>query len=56
MYKTLALQSLFLMNNLNYVVRSMQSYGSSQLLPEEWVSRHRALVNMYKTNYLMVWK
>jgi len=52
MYKEVALQNLFLMNNLNYVVGSMQSYGSSQLLPEEWVSRHRALVNTYKSQYL----
>ena len=54
MYKEVALQNLFLMNNLNYVVGSMQSYGSTQLLPEEWVSRHRALVNTYKSQYLKV--
>eukprot|EP00873_Tetraselmis_striata_P012678 jgi/Tetstr1/432942/TSEL_022280.t1 len=53
-YKDEALQQLFLMNNLNYVVTSMQSYGSSQLLPEDWVSRHRALVATYRVGYLKV--
>jgi hypothetical protein len=53
-YKDEALQNLFLMNNLNYVVTSMQSYGSSKLLPEDWVSRHRALVATYRVGYLKV--
>jgi len=53
-YKDQALTHLFLMNNIHYMVRSVRRSEAKDLLGDDWVQRHRRIVqqnaNSYKRN------
>ncbi|KAE8037986.1 hypothetical protein FH972_010534 [Carpinus fangiana] len=53
-YKDHALTHLFLMNNIHYMVRSVRRSEAKDLLGDDWVQRHRRIVqqnaNSYKRN------
>ncbi|XP_054782248.1 exocyst complex component EXO70A1-like [Prosopis cineraria] len=51
-YRDQALTHLFLMNNIHYIVRSVRRSEAKDLLGDDWVQRHRRIVqqnaNLYK--------
>ncbi|CAI5953363.1 unnamed protein product [Closterium sp. NIES-64] len=52
LYKDLALTQLFLMNNKHYIVRSIRkSEQARQLVGEEWIQRHRKIVQQHQAMY-----
>ncbi|KAI3734600.1 hypothetical protein L6452_14072 [Arctium lappa] len=50
-YKDLALTNLFLMNNIHYMVRSVRRSEAKDLLGDDWVQRHRRVVQQHANQY-----
>ncbi|KAK4283995.1 hypothetical protein QN277_000889 [Acacia crassicarpa] len=50
-YKDLALTHLFLMNNIHYIVRSVRRSEAKDLLGDDWVQRHRRIVQQHANHY-----
>lgn len=50
-YKDHALGILFLMNNINYIVRSIRSSEVKDLFGDDWVQRRRRTVQQHATQY-----
>ncbi|XP_068662339.1 exocyst complex component EXO70A1-like isoform X2 [Aristolochia californica] len=53
-YKDTALTQLFLMNNINYMVRSVRRSEAKDLLGDDWVQRHRRIVQQHANQYKRV--
>lgn len=50
-YKDAALTQLFLMNNIHYIVRSVRRSEAKDLLGDDWVQRHRRIVQQHANQY-----
>lgn len=50
-YKDTALTHLFLMNNIHYMVRSVRRSEAKDLLGDDWVQRHRRIVQQHANQY-----
>ncbi|KAL6989206.1 hypothetical protein U1Q18_014959 [Sarracenia purpurea var. burkii] len=50
-YKDPALTQLFLMNNIHYIVRSVRRSEAKDLLGDDWVQRHRRIVQQHANQY-----
>lgn len=50
-YKDSALTHLFLMNNIHYMVRSVRRSEAKDLLGDDWVQRHRRIVQQHANQY-----
>ncbi|KAK6929041.1 Exocyst complex subunit Exo70, C-terminal [Dillenia turbinata] len=50
-YKDPALSHLFLMNNIHYIVRSVRRSEAKDLLGDDWVQRHRRVVQQHANQY-----
>ncbi|GJZ59915.1 exocyst complex component EXO70A1-like protein [Tanacetum coccineum] len=50
-YKEPALTNLFLMNNIHYMVRSVRRSEAKDLLGDDWVQRHRRIVQQHANQY-----
>ncbi|KAK4371344.1 hypothetical protein RND71_010819 [Anisodus tanguticus] len=50
-YKDTALTHLFLMNNNHYMVRSVRRSEAKDLLGDDWVQRHRRVVQKHANQY-----
>ncbi|KAJ0973349.1 hypothetical protein J5N97_021308 [Dioscorea zingiberensis] len=50
-YKDQALTNLFLMNNIHYMVRSVRRFEAKDILGDDWVQRHRRIVQQYANQY-----
>ena len=46
-YKNKALSALFLMNNVHYMVKTVESSPSLAVIGEEWIEQHKDQVSMY---------
>ena len=46
------LQCFFLMNNLHFVDKQMESLQLSELLGHSWVQEHRELIDRYMETYV----
>ncbi|KAL5976493.1 hypothetical protein ACLOJK_020826 [Asimina triloba] len=53
-YKDPALTHLFLMNNIHYMVRSVRRSEAKDLLGDDWVQRHRRIVQQHANQYKRV--
>ncbi|XP_010246859.1 PREDICTED: exocyst complex component EXO70A1-like isoform X2 [Nelumbo nucifera] len=53
-YKDPALTQLFLMNNIHYMVRSVRRSEAKDLLGDDWVQRHRRVVQQHANQYKRV--
>ncbi|XP_058109084.1 exocyst complex component EXO70A1-like isoform X3 [Magnolia sinica] len=53
-YKDPALTQLFLMNNIHYMVRSVRRSEAKDLLGDDWVQRHRRIVQQHANQYKRV--
>ncbi|CAI9759829.1 unnamed protein product [Fraxinus pennsylvanica] len=50
-YKDPSLTHLFLMNNIHYMVRSVRRSEAKDLLGDDWVQRHRRVVQQHANQY-----
>ncbi|KAJ7970661.1 Exocyst subunit Exo70 family protein [Quillaja saponaria] len=50
-YRDPALNNLFLMNNIHYIVRSVRRSEAKDLLGDDWVQRHRRIVQQHANQY-----
>ncbi|CAN6991626.1 unnamed protein product [Brassica oleracea var. botrytis] len=50
-YRNPALTHLFLMNNIHYMVRSVRRSEAKDLLGDDWVQRHRRIVQQHANLY-----
>ncbi|XP_047322048.1 exocyst complex component EXO70A1-like [Impatiens glandulifera] len=50
-YRDPALTNLFLMNNIHYMVRSVRKSEAKDLLGDDWVQRHRRIVQQHANQY-----
>ncbi|KAJ6892645.1 hypothetical protein NC651_025757 [Populus alba x Populus x berolinensis] len=50
-YRDPALTHLFLMNNIHYMVRSVRRSEAKDLLGDDWVQRHRRVVQQHANQY-----
>ncbi|PSR98083.1 Exocyst complex component EXO70A1 like [Actinidia chinensis var. chinensis] len=50
-HKDIALTHLFLMNNIHYMVRSVRRSEAKDLLGDDWVQRHRRIVQQHANQY-----
>nr|TKR66409.1 exocyst subunit EXO70 family protein [Populus alba] len=50
-YRDPALTQLFLMNNIHYMVRSVRRSEAKDLLGDDWVQRHRRVVQQHANQY-----
>jgi exocyst complex protein 7 len=50
-YKDVALTHVFLMNNIHYMVRSVRRSEAKDLLGDDWVQRHRRVVQQHANQY-----
>ncbi|KAL0680522.1 hypothetical protein Bca4012_047369 [Brassica carinata] len=50
-YRDPALTHLFLMNNIHYMVRSVRRSEAKDLLGDDWVQRHRRIVQQHANLY-----
>ncbi|XP_044462041.1 exocyst complex component EXO70A1-like [Mangifera indica] len=50
-YRDPALTQLFLMNNIHYMVRSVRRSEAKDLLGDDWVQRHRRIVQQHANQY-----
>lgn len=53
-YKDPALTHIFLMNNIHYMVRSVRRSEAKNLLGDDWVQRHRRIVQQNANQYRRV--
>eukprot|EP00850_Spirogloea_muscicola_P022306 SM000287S10628 [mRNA] locus=s287:5699:8311:- [translate_table: standard] len=51
LYRDPALTQLFLMNNVHYIVRSVRRSEAKDLLGDDWVQRHRRVVQQHANQY-----
>ncbi|PON70538.1 Exocyst complex protein [Parasponia andersonii] len=51
LYKDVALQNVFLMNNINYIVQKVKSSKLGLLLGDVWIREHMAKVQQHATGY-----
>ncbi|CAM6096008.1 unnamed protein product [Calypogeia fissa] len=51
LYKDPALTQLFLMNNIHYMVKSVRRSEAKELLGDDWVQRHRRIVQQHASGY-----
>eukprot|EP00270_Netrium_digitus_P005542 TRINITY_DN1738_c0_g1_i1.p1 TRINITY_DN1738_c0_g1~~TRINITY_DN1738_c0_g1_i1.p1 ORF type:complete len:439 (-),score=139.94 TRINITY_DN1738_c0_g1_i1:221-1495(-) len=51
LYRDAALTQLFLMNNVHYMVRTIRKGDLKELLGDDWVQRHRRIVQQHATSY-----
>ncbi|CAA7404441.1 unnamed protein product [Spirodela intermedia] len=54
LYKDPALTHIFLMNNIHYMVRSVRRSEAKNLLGDDWVQRHRRIVQQNANQYKRV--
>ncbi|KAF5730946.1 Exocyst subunit exo70 family protein F1 isoform 2 [Tripterygium wilfordii] len=52
LYEDSAMQYIFLMNNILYVVQKVKDSELGKLLGDHWVRKHRGLIRQYATSYL----
>uniref|UniRef100_A0A2P2L6S3 Exocyst subunit Exo70 family protein n=1 Tax=Rhizophora mucronata TaxID=61149 RepID=A0A2P2L6S3_RHIMU len=52
LYESGAMQYIFLMNNILYIVQKVQDSELINLLGDQWVRKHRGLIRQYATAYL----
>ncbi|KAG4983016.1 hypothetical protein JHK87_027765 [Glycine soja] len=50
-YRDPALTHLFLMNNIHYIVRSVRRSEAKDLLGDDWIQRHRKIVQQHANQY-----
>ncbi|KAM7463780.1 hypothetical protein LguiA_031901 [Lonicera macranthoides] len=50
-YRDIPLTHLFLMNNIHYMVRSVRRSEAKDLLGDDWVQRHRRIVQQHANQY-----
>ncbi|KAI4370707.1 hypothetical protein MLD38_019027 [Melastoma candidum] len=50
-YKDASLTHLFIMNNIHYMVRSVRRSEAKDLLGDDWVQRHRRIVQQHANQY-----
>ncbi|KAK4385461.1 Exocyst complex component EXO70A1 [Sesamum angolense] len=50
-YRDASLTHLFLMNNVHYMVRSVRRSEAKDLLGDDWVQRHRRIVQQHANQY-----
>ncbi|KAL2326623.1 hypothetical protein Fmac_025681 [Flemingia macrophylla] len=50
-YRDPALTHLFLMNNIHYIVRSVRRSEAKDLLGDDWIQRHRKVVQQHANQY-----
>eukprot|EP00249_Psilotum_nudum_P007075 c20293_g3_i1 orf=497-2074(+) len=53
-YKDPALTQLFLMNNIHYMVKSVRRSEAKDMLGDDWVQRHRRIVQQHANGYKRV--
>ncbi|KAL8090212.1 hypothetical protein AgCh_039618 [Apium graveolens] len=53
-YRDVSLTHLFLMNNIHYMVRSVRRSEAKDLLGDDWVQRHRRIVQQHANQYKRV--
>eukprot|EP00271_Cylindrocystis_brebissonii_P002985 TRINITY_DN13727_c0_g1_i1.p1 TRINITY_DN13727_c0_g1~~TRINITY_DN13727_c0_g1_i1.p1 ORF type:complete len:660 (-),score=163.46 TRINITY_DN13727_c0_g1_i1:943-2922(-) len=51
LYRDPALTQLFLMNNVHYMVRNFKTAEAKDMLGDDWVQRHRRVVQQHATSY-----
>ncbi|KAL2643338.1 hypothetical protein R1flu_010925 [Riccia fluitans] len=51
LYKDVALTNLFLMNNTHYMVKSVRRSEAKELLGDDWIQRHRRIVQQHAQGY-----
>ncbi|KAI5073125.1 hypothetical protein GOP47_0011138 [Adiantum capillus-veneris] len=54
LYRDPALAHVFLMNNIHYMVKSVRRSEAKDVLGEDWVQRHRRIVQQHAQNYKRV--
>ncbi|MCO5603803.1 hypothetical protein L7F22_057955 [Adiantum nelumboides] len=54
LYRDAALAHVFLMNNIHYMVKSVRRSEAKDVLGEDWVQRHRRIVQQHAQNYKRV--
>ncbi|WOL16049.1 exocyst complex component EXO70A1 [Canna indica] len=54
MYKDPALQFVFLMNNIHYIVKSVRRSEAKDILGDDWIQRHRRIVQQNANQYRRV--
>lgn len=54
LYKDPALTYLFLMNNIHYMVRSVRRSEAKDILGDDWIQRHRRIVQQNANQYKRV--
>ncbi|KAH7446563.1 hypothetical protein KP509_01G062100 [Ceratopteris richardii] len=54
LYNDPALAHVFMMNNVHYIVKCVRRYETNQVLGEDWVQRHRRIVQQHAQNYKRV--
>ncbi|KAK6148099.1 hypothetical protein DH2020_019011 [Rehmannia glutinosa] len=52
MYEDTAMQYIFLMNNILYIVQKVKDSELQKLLGDNWIKKRRGLVRQYATQYL----
>ncbi|MCO5577788.1 hypothetical protein L7F22_031621 [Adiantum nelumboides] len=52
LHKDSALAQIFLMNNAQYIISSVQRCKAQYLLGAEWLQRHQSIVQLHATGYL----
>ncbi|KAL6996972.1 hypothetical protein U1Q18_007095 [Sarracenia purpurea var. burkii] len=52
MYEDNAIQYVFLMNNILYIVQKVKDSELGKLLGDQWVRKHRGRIRQYDTKYL----
>ncbi|KAK7279098.1 hypothetical protein RJT34_24142 [Clitoria ternatea] len=50
-YRDPALMHLFLMNNIHYIVRSVRRSEAKDLLGDDWIQKHRKIVQQHANQY-----
>lgn len=51
-YEDVAMQFIFLMNNILYIVKKVKDSELARLLGDNWVRRHSGQIRQYETSYL----
>ncbi|CAK9328035.1 unnamed protein product [Citrullus colocynthis] len=52
LYEDVAMQFIFLMNNILYIVKKVKDSELAQLLGDNWLRRHSGQIRQYETSYL----
>lgn len=50
-YKSKALANFFMMNNVNFIVKSVEQSKAMELLGKPWIERQKTIVHEYTQNY-----